>query len=688
MRPVKRILGNATVRRFLCWLTAQYIRLVRVTGRWRVEGPAPVAFWDSGRPFILAFWHQRLSMIPYIWRRGVAGSMLISRHRDGELIAETIRHFGFGAIRGSPGRGGVQAMREMVRRLESGECVGITPDGPRGPRMRASSGIIALARRSGVPIVPVTVTASRRRVLGSWDRFIIALPFSRGVVRWGEAILVARDAPGAALESARRELEERLNTLGADADGACGHAPLLPAPPAAEAVGPLPGAAEQTAPGTADEPATLVLYRGTTRVLAPLIGLYLRRRRSRGKEEPGRLGERLGRASLTRPDGELVWLHAASVGETVSVLTVIERVLAAHDRCHVLLTTGTRTSAALAAERLPARACHQFVPVDRPDAVRRFLKHWRPDLALWVESELWPNLITAARARGIPMVLLNARMSARSFARWRRVRKLAAAVIGCFDLCLAQSPAEAERYRTLGARVVRLAGNLKHAAAALPADEAELAQLRSATAGRPLWLAASTHEGEEAIVGTVHAILKARHPRLLSVVVPRHPGRGEGLGRDFARQGLEVARRGAGEAIDTTTDIYVADTLGELGLFYRLAGIVLVGGSLVARGGHNPLEPARLDCALLCGPHTENFAPMVAALAEAEAIRTVADAGALADAVAELLDDAPERARRAAAAQAIAAHGAGALDAIMAELAPWLPDSAPAPRDSRVHAGT
>ena len=255
---------------------------------------------------------------------------------------------------------------------------------------------------------------------GSWDRFIIALPFSRGVVRWGEAILVARDEDGFALESARRELEERLNTLGADADGACGHAPLLPAPPAAEAVGPLPAPPSRPRRAPRTSPRRSSSTGGTTRVLAPLIGLYLRHRRSRGKEEPGRLGERLGRASLTRPDGELVWLHAASVGETVSVLTVIERVLAAHDRCHVLLTTGTRTSAALAAERLPARACHQFVPADRPDAVRRFLKHWRPDLALWVESELWPNLITAARARGIPMVLLNARMSARSFARWRR----------------------------------------------------------------------------------------------------------------------------------------------------------------------------------------------------------------------------------------------------------------------------
>ena len=419
-------------------------------------------------------------------------------------------------------------------------------------------------------------------------------------------------------------------------------------------------------------PAALGLYRGATRLLGPVIDLYVRRRLARGKEDPARIGERLGHPGQARPAGTLVWVHAASVGEALSVAPLIERLLERLDEGHVLLTTGTVTSAQLAAERLPARALHQFVPIDRPAAVRRFLDHWRPDLALWVESELWPNLIAETQMRGVAMALINGRLSARSTARWRRAGGLARHLLGGFTLCLAQSAEDAARFTALGARAVHCAGNLKDAAPPLPTDSAALAALTAELADRPRWLAASTHAGEETLVGTAHRAVRTRHPTLLTLLVPRHPERGGAIAEALARQGLQVTRRSAGAPITAATDIYVADTLGELGLFYRLAGIAFVGGSLVAHGGQNPLEPARLDCAVLHGPHMTNFAPAVAALAEAGGAVAVADATALSAALGRLLDDPVARARCADAAGRVAAAGGDVLDRVMAHLAPLL----------------
>ena len=414
------------------------------------------------------------------------------------------------------------------------------------------------------------------------------------------------------------------------------------------------------------------LYRGLSVAAGPLIGLYLRRRRAAGKEDPARFGERLGRAGAARPPGPLVWVHAASVGEAVSVLPLIGRVLDRRDDAHVLVTTGTVTSARVMAVRLPERAFHQYVPVDRLDAVRRFLGHWRPDLALWTESEFWPNLLGETQARGVPCVLVNARMSGASFARWRRLRGLIEPLLSGFALCLAQDGREAERLRALGASTVRTTGNLKSAAAALPADEAALGRLRSATSGRAVVVAASTHRGEEAIAGAVHRALKPGHPDLLTVIVPRHPERGEAVAAELGAVGLAVAVRSRDDPVEPATDIYLADTLGELGLFYRIADIAFVGGSLVAHGGHNPLEPARLGCAIVHGPHMFNFAALAESFAKAGAATLVADADELATAVAALLDDAKLRGERAAAARAVAEAEAKVLDGVEREIAPFI----------------
>lgn len=236
MNPVKQILRTEGARGFLCRLTAAYIRLVWRTSRWRtVGGAVPAAYWDTDRPFILAFWHGRLLMLPLCWPQGRTMHILISNHRDGELIARTIGAFGLSAIRGSaakPGKqdkGGAGAMRAMIKSLARGDYIGISPDGPRGPRMHASDGVVSLARLSGVPVIPVAAASSRRKLAGSWDRFMICLPFSSGVFVWGDPIQVPRKADAAAVARARLQIEEGLNAVSAEADRLTGHPPVEPA---------------------------------------------------------------------------------------------------------------------------------------------------------------------------------------------------------------------------------------------------------------------------------------------------------------------------------------------------------------------------------------------------------------------------------------------------------------------------
>lgn len=421
-----------------------------------------------------------------------------------------------------------------------------------------------------------------------------------------------------------------------------------------------------------------ILYRSATAAATPLVRRYLEARRRRGKEDSARFAERFGIAALPRPEGPLLWVHAASVGEASSVLALVERILADRPAVEVLMTTGTVAAARLLAERLPERVRHQFVPVDLPGAVERFLDHWHPNLAIWVESELWPNLVLATHRRGIPMLLANARLSTRSLARWRAVPGLVRPVLQCFALCLAQDEEQAKRFRKLGSGSAGSVGDLKTAAPPLVADPAALGILRRTIGARPVWFAASTHDGEEAIVAAAHTRIMRQHPGLLTIVAPRHPVRGPAVAAMLRARSLRVARRAAAETISDDIDIYLADTLGELGLFFRLAGIAFIGGSLVRKGGHNPFEAARLDCAVLHGPDMTNCAAMAGALDAAGAALTVGDAESLAAAVARLLTDSGERTARAKAAAHVAAASGGALDAVLARLTPWLDPLAPA----------
>lgn len=428
---------------------------------------------------------------------------------------------------------------------------------------------------------------------------------------------------------------------------------------------------------TPPQPATggaawLLAYRVATCLAAPVVRAHVRRRALAGKEDATRLAERFGRSTRPRPPGVVVWFHAASVGELLSLAPLLERLAAAAGPFSALVTTGTVTSASLAAERLPVGAIHQYVPLDLALAVRRFLDHWRPDVAVRVESEIWPNQLEALRARGVPSLLVNARLSPASGARWCRMPGLGRRLMSGFDAVLAQSPADAERISGLRGRKVAYLGNLKAAASPLPFDEASLRALRDVVGGRPSWILASSHEGEEAAAARAHVALESAHPGLLTIVAPRHPDRGPAVVDLMERAGLRVALRSASAVPGPHIAVYVVDTLGELGLWYRLADIAVVGGSLLPCGGHNPLEPAALRRPILFGPHMENFGGLAEGLvAVGGAHRT--DAGSLAQGLDRLLPDAGARQSMAGSAAEFAAAQARAADRIVSELLPWFP---------------
>lgn len=416
------------------------------------------------------------------------------------------------------------------------------------------------------------------------------------------------------------------------------------------------------------------LWRGIGYLLAPLVRLWLQRRVTQGKENAARLGERFGLAARPRPAGPLVWCHGASVGEAQALLPLLLHLRKIRPDVTLLLTTGTVTSAALVEQRTADTGIlHQFVPVDLPDAVDGFLDHWRPDLVLWSESDFWPGILAELRRRDIPALLANARLSERSVSRWLLAPNTARWLLSAFDAIYAQTGGDAERLLRLGAAKVIEAGNLKQAAPPLPADDAALSDWRARLAGRPLWLAASTHPGEEAQIAAAHRLLKPQLPGLLTMIVPRHPDRGAALKQELAAADLRITLRSAGELPGQEIDLYIADTLGELGLWYRLSPVVMMGGSLVPVGGHNPLEPARLGCAVLFGPQMFNFSDASAGMLAAGGALQVQDAQGIADAVATLLRDEARRATVAGAGQRFASADDAVIERISVAVLERLP---------------
>ena len=417
-------------------------------------------------------------------------------------------------------------------------------------------------------------------------------------------------------------------------------------------------------------PLALRAYRLLSAAAEPLTPILLTYRRRRGKEHPARMDERRGRSKIPRPRGPLVWVHGASVGELMTAFPLVERIRARG--VGVLVTSGTITSARLAQQRLPRGVIHQFVPLDTPRFVSRFLDHWRPNLALFVESDLWPNLILESTSRGVPMILVNGRLSESSFQRWRYMRGMIAGLLGRFDLCLARTRDDAERFGELGAPRIITTGNLKLDVPAPPASDIMLQSARAAIGKRPVIAAASTHPGEEAMLMDSFRRLRQSFPGLLLLLAPRHPERGPGIAEIAAAAGFNASLRSRGQPLDAKTDVYIADTVGELGLLYRLATIVFIGGSLVRHGGQNPIEAAKLGAALLHGPHVGNFTDIYAALDQARGAERVEDAEALTMRLGALLSDPAARARVADAARVTVEALGGALDRTLGALDPYL----------------
>jgi 3-deoxy-D-manno-octulosonic-acid transferase len=414
------------------------------------------------------------------------------------------------------------------------------------------------------------------------------------------------------------------------------------------------------------------LYRFATDAAEGLFERLLRRRLAAGKEEATRIGERRGAASRPRPAGRLVWLHAASVGEANSLLPLIAALQARLPEARLLLTTGTMTSAGVMAERLPPPVMHQFVPLDAPAWVARFFDHWRPDLGILVESELWPNLLGEARRQGVALALLNARLSPRSAARWRALKPLARSLMEGFALIAAQSQEDAARFTALGGRSVRTLGNLKYAGAQLPVDPAAAAALAAALGERPRLVFASTHAGEEDLAVRVHRALKPRYPQLLTIIAPRHPARAGEIAERLAQAGEPAPRRSTGALPHAADGVYLADTLGELGTIFAAAKIVVMGGSFAAIGGHNPLEPAAAGCAVIAGPHMENFAAIAARLEQAGALIRADAEQALTLSAAALLAAPDEAAAIGENGRRVVAAEAAVLERLMHALEPLL----------------
>ncbi|MEM9633907.1 MAG: 3-deoxy-D-manno-octulosonic acid transferase [Pseudomonadota bacterium] len=417
-------------------------------------------------------------------------------------------------------------------------------------------------------------------------------------------------------------------------------------------------------------PLLISMYRGLARALSPMFNVLFWLRSRKGKEVTSRKGERFGHAGMARPSGHLVWIHAASVGETMSILPVIDALTRGGNK--VLLTTVTVTSAELAASRLPEGAIHQFVPYDAPGSLGRFLDHWKPDLAMVVESEIWPCLFDEIHNRKIPFVLLNGRLSDGSHRNWSRLASVSTYLFNCLDLVLAQSEADATRFRQLGCRNVETPGNLKFDAQKPSADEVALAAINARIGERPVWLAALTHPGEEDIALRAHETLKTEFPALLLVLVPRHPARTAEIRAFVEERGLQAASRAAGDDIQAETEVYLGDTLGEMGLYYRLAPVTFLAGSFSDVGGHNPVEAALSGSALVTGPKVANARAVYKDFFNSGAAIKVVDPAKLANAIAGLLGSPERAAEQSTKARALVEGSRGALEKTLRLLQPYL----------------
>ncbi|MBS1085219.1 glycosyltransferase N-terminal domain-containing protein [Gluconobacter sphaericus] len=562
--------------------------------RWQISGSprAVETLLTPGQGSVVAFWHRSLALSPALWfwarpqEPRLALRFLVSRNPDGVLIANIVRPWGIIGIHGSSSKkgkdkGGAAALRTALKEIQSGSIVGITPDGPRGPAEQVQPGAIVLSRLAQCPVVPLGMACTSLR-LPSWDRLVFPLPFGRGALIMGEPLF----QPDATI------LQNALNDVSLNAESVVRH--------------------QQS--NLADH-----LWRVAGTLMAPALTVMLRIRLHRGRELPGRLRERMGLERTGprrghRPPGQLLWIHAASVGETLCALPLADALLKARPDKRILFTTATVTGSEIVARHplYEQRIIHRFIPHDVPRWLRRFLNIWQPEGVIFVESELWPGIIAACSHRDIPVMLVNGRLSDRSARLWTRLGEPARHMMKRLSWVAARGPEDAARFRALGALPIYEDGDLKQNAPPLAYDETEYARLKTLIGVRPVFVAASTHPGEEELVLQAAEKALKLQPDLLTIIVPRHPARGAELAARF-----DLPRRTAGQDPTPQTQTWLADTLGELGLFYRLADRCFLGNSLVGKGGgHNPFEPLRLGIPTATGPKMENWR---------EAMTTVSD---------------------------------------------------------------
>lgn len=393
------------------------------------------------------------------------------------------------------------------------------------------------------------------------------------------------------------------------------------------------------------------LYRLATIISAPLI---LKKRLKNGKEDKHRIHERKGQPKMQRPLGKLIWMHGASNGEVTSLLSIIKRLQSDYNDLTVLITSGTKTSAKLIADRNLEGVIHQYIPMDHPKWVANFLKHWHPDAAIIAESEIWPNLLTEIKQQDIPAVLINARLSDKSFSNWQKAKKQVSELLSCFSVILTQTETDQQRYQSLGHSNAAYSGNIKFSADKLPVDDETLHSLHRKFQGRPIWVYASTHADEEVLACKMHEELKANLPNLLTVIVPRHPERRGDIAKS-CEEAVEtpIIFRSAMLLPADDTEIYIVDTLGELGLFYTLADVALIGRTFSndGGGGHNPIEAAQLDCIPLYGPKYQNLTEIFEDMQNNEAATLVKDQKELYDQLLKIFLDFEYNESRKVAAQ-------------------------------------
>jgi 3-deoxy-D-manno-octulosonic-acid transferase len=416
------------------------------------------------------------------------------------------------------------------------------------------------------------------------------------------------------------------------------------------------------------------LYVFISYVAVPFVALILFWKglgnRAYWRRFPERFG--FGRVRLERPS---IWVHAVSVGEVVAASSLVEALLRDHPDIPLVMTTATPTGAARVRELFGERVVHSYAPYDSPGSVRRFFRRMQPRLVIVMETELWPNMYAECGARGVPLVLANARISPRSVGRYRRFSSLFGAALAHGIVVATQSEQDAERFRLIGANPanVVVAGNLK-ADVALPGAliSAGRAFRAEHARSRPVWIAASTHEGEEKAALDAHAIVTTRVPDALLLLVPRHPDRFSAVAEQVAQRHPAFGRRTLGQGPRDGEPVYLVDTLGELPMFYAAADVAFVGGSLVQVGGHNLLEPAALGLPVLAGPHNFNAEDIASILAESGGLEIVPDAQGLGEAVTALLLDPALRAERGARARRVFEQSSGALERLRQLLAPLL----------------